>query len=185
MRTVYHLSLPLAILLACGALAVALRCRRSFALDLDDLATHNLVEHDCSLAHADAPCGSDKAPTRVDAGLMRSFLSHAAPKHGFSLFDFARARVDREDACGKTLGGLRAQIAQGEAALAWLLLRDEGSGEIDVDRLRTWWGEERLDSAWWFRREDEGAVGLMEARGNAVRVAGMMEDIRSRRGFSA
>jgi len=120
-------------------------CGHGFSLDLDGLATHNKLEHDGSLVHLDAPEGSSQAPTTVDPDLLRSFLSTAAPDHGLSEDDFARARCAREER--KPLGALLADFARGEAALTLLLMANE-NGEIPVETLERWWGQERLPDGW-------------------------------------
>jgi hypothetical protein len=159
---------------------VSLRIRRSIYLNLEDLATHNLIEHDASLAHDDAVPGNVKAPVAVNPELLQDFLSRAAPNHGLTLSDFAYARVDRETRLSKPLDGLHAQIGQGEGALSWLLLRDDINGEVNTERLHEWWGEERLVDGWWTDRKRKATVGLGEARAQAEKISNMMTEIRGR-----
>jgi hypothetical protein len=142
LRQVYHLSLPVAAVMSFVGIFV---CGHGFSLDLDGLAAHNKLEHDASLVHLDAPEGCSKAPTTVDPDLLRSFLSTATPDHGLSEDDFARTRCAREEK--KPLGALLADFAKGEAALTLLLMANE-NGEVPVETLERWWGEERLPDGW-------------------------------------
>jgi hypothetical protein len=164
--------------LASAAVFVSLRCRGSFYVNLDDLATHDLVEHDASLAHADAAPGEIKAPVVVDSDLLHSFLSTAAPGHGLTLTSFAQARVNREVTLKKPLSSLQLTISHGEAALAWLVLKDEASGEVEVERLRKWVSEERLDLDWWLR-SGRKTPGLVETANLGKQVGRIMAEIRS------
>ena len=82
----------------------------------------------------------------------------------------ARARVDREAHLATPLGHLHAEIAAGESALTWLLMKD-GRGEVPLERLEQWYGEERIPDGW---KKPAGIVGLLEARGNAKNVAEVM-----------
>jgi hypothetical protein len=179
LRQVYRLSIPFAVALASGAVFVSLRSRGSFYVNLDDLATHNLIEHDASLAHADAAPGQRKAPVDVDLDLLRSLISKAAPHHGLTLANFAQARVQREATLKKPLDSMHLRIARGESGLAWLVLKGDASGEVNVERLRKWMGEERLDLDWWLR-EGRKTVGLLQAMRLGTEVARLMADIRSR-----
>src|ERR1700730_18746890 len=73
-REVYNLSLPMSSILTTSALAAAIRNRGSLKIDLHDLALHNLVEHDSSLAHDDVAPGAKFAPTVVNPDLLHRVL---------------------------------------------------------------------------------------------------------------
>lgn len=176
----YNLSLPFASILALSAVFVSLWTKGSLYVGLDDLATHSLIEHDASLGHADAAPGQHKAPTVVDRAMIDSLVRRVAPGHGMTLADFARARVELEAALSQPLGHVHAEIAQGEAALAWRALKDE-TGEVRVDRLLTWWRDERLDFEWWFgESKRDGSLGLLEVRKLVGKVARTMAQIRAK-----
>ncbi|KAG9310902.1 hypothetical protein JVU11DRAFT_8761 [Chiua virens] len=172
-RSVYNLSFPLAALLA---LVGILLCGHAMRLDLDMLALHNRIEHDASLVHRDTPAGRPEAPISVDPELLASLLSHANEKHGLSLDAFAQLRVDRESRLSSPLGTLHSDIGTGEAALSWLLLKEEG-GQVPVSALEQWYGEERMPDGW---TPPAQGIGLLDARQTASHVASKMEEIRCR-----
>ncbi|KAG1750444.1 Chloroperoxidase [Suillus paluster] len=165
-QEVYNLSFILAALLA---LAGILFCGHAFRLDLDALAIHNKIEHDASLVHANA-LGQQRAPTEVDPELLKSFLSHADPRRGMSLYHLAQVRICREAQLSRPLDVIHSQIGSGEAALCWLLLKQD-SGCIPSSTLLQWFGEERLPDNWVRPRH---VIGLLNARSKAVEVANIM-----------
>lgn len=172
-RSVYNLSLPLAALLA---LVGILLCGHALQLDLDKLALHNRIEHDASLVHGDALAGHAEAPIPVDPELLHALLSHANEKQGLSLDAFAQLRVDREARLTSPLDHLHSEIGTGEAALCWLLLKEE-NGQIPPSTLEQWYGEERIPEGW---EPPTKGVGLFDARQTASEVAKKMEEIRRR-----
>jgi Peroxidase, family 2 len=170
LREVYNLSIPLAVIFTFVGI---LLCGHGFSLDLDDLAAHNKIEHDASLAHRDAPKGCSRAPITVDPDYLRSFLGYATGHHGLTLDDFARARHVREAALKKPLGRLHAEIGHGEAALAWILMADE-HGEVPLATLESWWGDERLPDGW---KRPQKTIGLLQTRKRAQDIAMRMKVI--------
>jgi hypothetical protein len=185
-REVYNLSYPLAITLSLVGILLCGRIRWSgLTLDLDALAAHNKIEHDASLAHRDGGSGEKKkAPIPVDRGLLSSFLAHATGTGGggMTLDDFVRARCAREAELGRPLGKMHAEIGRGEVALAWLVMKDEGSGEVPVERLECWWGDERLpvggdggDGGW---KRPGKAIGLAQARRKRYEVGEKMKAVK-------
>ncbi|KAG2361182.1 Chloroperoxidase [Suillus spraguei] len=169
-QEVYNLSFILAALLA---LAGILLCGHAFRLDLDALAIHNKIEHDASLVHANA-LGQQRAPTEVDPKLLKSFLSYADPRRGMSLYDFAQVRISREAQLACPLDLIHSQIGAGEAALCWLLLKQD-SDRIPSSALLQWYGEERLPDNWARPRH---VIGLLDARTKAVEVANIMSSLK-------
>ncbi|KIM89846.1 hypothetical protein PILCRDRAFT_60618 [Piloderma croceum F 1598] len=172
LRHVYNLSLPFAFMLS--FVGILLCGHGFFRLDLQGLAAHNRIEHDGSLAHGDAAPGNRFAPIPVNKSMFHTFLVYAALGQGIYLEDFMRARVDREAQLQKPLDSLRAQIGQGEAALAWLVMRDD-DGKIPLGWLEQWWGEERLPDTW---TKPHRVVGILEARTKANVVADGMAKLR-------
>jgi len=162
LQEVYHLSLPLALLLSVTGI---LLCGHGYfprRLNLDGLAAHNRIEHDASLVHDNASPHAGFAPTRVDTGLLHSLLTRFAPHgHGFALRDFASARAAREALLDCPLDALHEEIACAEGAMTWLVMQDENSGEVPLERLKVWYGEERLPPG--FSRP-KNPVGLVETR---------------------
>jgi hypothetical protein len=172
LRHVYNLSLPFAFFLS---LVGILLCGHGFfRLDLEGLAAHNRIEHDGSLAHGDAAPGQRFAPIPVNKSMFHTFLMYAALNQGMYLEDFMRARVDREAQLQEPLDSLHAQIGQGEAALAWLVMRDD-DGKIPLDRLKQWWGEGRLPSNW---TKPHCVIGLLEVRAKTKVIADGMKKLR-------
>jgi hypothetical protein len=72
-RTVYNLGLPVALLLTIGGFALCGHRMRT-RLDLHELAKHNKIEHNGSLAHDDVPDGEKCAPWSHDPDLLDAFL---------------------------------------------------------------------------------------------------------------
>lgn len=167
LRAVYNLSIPLAFFLSFVGI---LLCGHGFRLDLSELAAHNKIEHNGSLAHADAAPGAKMAPILVDPKRFRDFLSYATMNKGMFIEDITKARVDREQLLLKPLDSIHSQIGQGEVALAWLTMKN-ASGKITLDTLTQWWGEERLPEGY---RRPEKVVGLFETRAKAQEVAASM-----------
>jgi len=172
LRDVYNLSLPFALFLS---LVGILLCGHGFfRLNLDALAAHNKIEHNGSLAHDDAAPGARFAPIPVNPSMLYTLLSYAALGKGMYLEDFMKARVDREAQLEKPLDALHRQVAQGEVATAWLVMKDD-NGKIPLDTLKQWWAEERLPDNW---SKPRRTVGLLEARLKADDVADGMRKLR-------
>ncbi|KAL0952863.1 hypothetical protein HGRIS_007083 [Hohenbuehelia grisea] len=162
LQEVYHLSLPLALLLSLTGLLLCGHGIFPRRLHLDSLAAHNKIEHNASLVHTDAPPHARFAPTRVDTGLLHSLLTVYSPRgHGFGLREFAAARRARESILARPLDALHEEIACAEGAMTWLVMRDETSGEVPVESMRVWYGEERLPAG--YSRPTQ-PVGLTETR---------------------
>jgi len=172
LRDVYNLSLPFALLLS--FIGILFCGHGLFRLDLHNLAVHNRIEHDASLVRADATPGQRFAPIPINPSLLSTFLAYAALNKGMYIEDFMKARVDREHQLEKPLDDIHAQIGQGEVATAWLVMKDD-NGKVSLDRLRQWWGEERLPDDWMKPRR---VIGLLEARGKADDIAEGMRKLR-------
>ena len=93
----YHLSIFLAWFLAIGSF---LLLRQFGQVSLGDLARHNCIEHDASLAHKDAEFQAEYAPCAVDNTLLAAFISDAKTlgegEFRMNSHDVARARVRRK-----------------------------------------------------------------------------------------
>lgn len=83
------------------------------------------------------------ASIEVDRSLLQDLLNRAAPGHGLTLQDFAQRRVEREATLQTPLSRTQSRVAIGESAMTWLLLKDK-NGEVPVEALAQWYGEERL-----------------------------------------
>ena len=102
---------------------------------------------------------------------------------GLSLIDFARYHAQREVAAPGKLRNIHEQIAVGEGALTWLVLRgSESSVEyskdiVPTERLRQWLGEERLPDGWWDPHgvRPSCTIGLWRARHVANLVETLVE----------
>ena len=114
LQAVYNLSLPLAIYATCVAFLFSGRNGYPTVpflgtIDLLDLARHGFLEHDGSLAHADAKPHAVFAPTAPDHALLEDMLAEA--KGGYlTMDDLIRVRR-RKDAVlaeeGRGLHGLQ------------------------------------------------------------------------------
>lgn len=125
-------------------------------LDLHDLATHNVIEHDASLCRRDASPGEKYASTAIDPELVDALLQVNDPGEGegMRLKDFIQARLRRlaEVHTDKTpvLSSKHETIMTGEDALTILMLGDTGEAEgvVDRERLKAWIAGERLPDGW-------------------------------------
>ncbi|KAK7029847.1 heme-HALOPEROXIDASE domain-containing protein [Favolaschia claudopus] len=189
-KAVYNLSFPLALLLT---LAGFLTCARlsisrptpktdlfstfdpfrwlsvSWTLNLSDLSARgwNKIAHDASLVH---PSGvPSHAP---DPALVSDLLAsaHRSKPHGLTLDALAAIHARRERGIAQPLSSFHDQVAQGESALAWLVMQNPSTGAIDEDTLKRWFGEERLPEGWWESRRPVAPVGLSLARRTAGQV---------------
>lgn len=116
LRDGYRLSLPLAWFLTYGGFY--LLGQRSKRITLADLARHNAIEHNASLAHPDVHHRDEYAPTHVDHDLLDQFLAHSKDGSLITPHDVARARIAREASYDKPIDPLHAEIARGEMAIA-------------------------------------------------------------------
>jgi hypothetical protein len=138
-------------------------------MDLHYIGLHGHIEHDASITHDDAPLPtSDFARWASNTSLFDAFMADAPGSH-VDLATISAARVRREAETqlwsGRTLDGLHADIARGEAALVIGILGetlpDAPAGVSHVgtqwdwaglgvhkDVMRTFWQEERLPAGW-------------------------------------
>jgi len=123
--------------------------------------------------HNDTPTGCRKASTSVDAARLHSLLSYATDHRGLTLSDFSRARVDIEAALDKPLSSLQSRIARGEVALTSRVLGTD-TGEISLERIRQWFGEERLPDDW---KKSKEPVGIMNVHARVNEVEEMMKKV--------
>ncbi|KZT19754.1 Cloroperoxidase [Neolentinus lepideus HHB14362 ss-1] len=123
-------------------------------LDLSDLALHNHIEHDASLAHSNAPPHSLYAPVSTNHTLLDQLFAFATPNDTFTLSSIARARVLREYQSNHSIDPFHAEVARGEVALVLGIfgsaLTDTGNinAGIDMPLFRTWFADNRLPAGW-------------------------------------
>ncbi|KAJ7191656.1 Chloroperoxidase [Mycena pura] len=176
-KTVYNLSLPLALLptlagfLTCAKLSVnPAEYRRwswlpvsvAWTLDLADLSARGWAKlaHDASLVH---PSGiPSHAP---DPALLADLLAtaRAQPNQGLTFRELVAVHAARLRTLSPRhpLSTLHARIAAAECAIAWLVMRHPATGVVEVDTLAQWFGEERLPEEWQRPREP---IALLQAR---------------------
>ncbi|KAF8186589.1 hypothetical protein K438DRAFT_1907621 [Mycena galopus ATCC 62051] len=208
-RTVYNLSLPLALLLTLAGFLTCARftvkvptsspspssssspsaahhyfthavCRTfrwrwrlsiSWTLDLADLSARgwNKIAHDASLVHASSRPSHAPDPTLVTSLLSVASAYPAGPREDecarrITLRDLAAVHASRERDLRHPLSSMHEQVALGECALGWLVLRNPATGLINVRTLERWYGEERLPDGWWECRRPLKPIGLLLAR---------------------
>ncbi|KAI5118879.1 hypothetical protein M0805_003554 [Coniferiporia weirii] len=144
----YNLSWPLAAFLSWGGVALL---GQVGLFSLRDLARHNRIEHDASIAHANTPADEEYAPTDVDTALFNAFLADARGGR-FGAPDIARVRVRREAEKGMCVSAVQQEIARGEAALVLQIFGGEAFA-VPLDVVQTWWHDERLPEGWRPTRE--------------------------------
>ena len=132
-------------------------------LDLHDLARHNVLEHDASLVHDDAPPHAEYAPTAVDSCLLHKLLS-LSHTGNLSLADLCAAQAARK-AASPLLNANQALVAKGELSLIHQVFGvappakgesadpNEGHGGradlvVPKEFLEEWLGRETLPEEW-------------------------------------
>jgi Peroxidase, family 2 len=145
MREHYHVSLPLAALLAMGGIFT---CGRFFKIDLEDLALHNKIEHDASLTHANAFPGGKYAPVNVDHELLQNLLDVSKDSNYLTLDDLVQTRAARDASLDQPLSLLHSAISRGEVALTVQTLANS-EGRISKQFIREWFGEQRFPQGWY------------------------------------
>ncbi|KAF8877063.1 hypothetical protein CPB84DRAFT_1795314 [Gymnopilus junonius] len=158
-------------------------------LDLSSLSFRGgtKITHDASFVHPDGVSSTSPRPNLL--GGLLDFAStrrglDGKPRDGLGLMDIAHFHVHRLKNAPASLNDMHSQIALGECALTWDVLRGhqcyDGPGEHDrsacmlkgrldgvipTSRLEQWFGQERLPDGWW---DFEGVrpatpVGLVSA----------------------
>lgn len=165
LREVYHLSLPMALYLALGGYLNCGHGPLRTRLDLHDTAKHGVLEHDASLAHANASPGAAYAPTTVDAAMLASLLSFSSGDDSLSVADLSKARVTREASLAPSgLSWFLSFTAKGESLLILEVLGWASAGTLALGRaplafVREWVGHERLPEGW---TRPAKSVGLLK-----------------------
>ncbi|CAE6432406.1 unnamed protein product [Rhizoctonia solani] len=167
-RDLYNLSYPLAALLSFGGV---LLCGSRGKIDLAQLAKHNRIEHDASLAHEDLADGDNK---NVCPRLVDQLIGRSTDGHSLSFHDFAKARALREKQVARPLDTIHAKFALGESVLSVMVMGD--GQHVDCKAIKEWFGDERLPSGWAPQRS-VGLWGLLgEVKMLGRLVAGLKQD---------
>lgn len=144
---------------------------------MEDLALHNGVEHNASLAHGDAnPNFSPSyAPTAVDVALLDELMNDSEDGEVLTALDVARARVRRETSYKQpgAIDSMHQEIARGEMSLV-LELFGAGKG-IPLQDLRVWFEKERFPDGW---RRNENRLGILKTIKRLLEIKGYMNDLR-------
>ncbi|KAJ7145679.1 hypothetical protein C8R44DRAFT_655594 [Mycena epipterygia] len=156
------------------------RLSLSWTLDLADLSARGWykITHDASLVHPSFIPSHAPDPILVKGLLLRA-ASPPPPETqtGMSLHGLARVHAAREQRLPRPLSSFQEQVAIGECALGWLVMRDHKTGVVDLDALKEWLGEERLPEGWWDSRRPHLPVGLWQARRNADQVKEFLKSL--------
>ncbi|KAJ7925504.1 hypothetical protein B0H13DRAFT_2570113 [Mycena leptocephala] len=183
-KAVYNLSLPLALLLTVvGFLTCAKFSAYTFVpapMWWLPMAALSVLDPEFSrplrarveqnrprrLPRALIRCSLARAITRPARRLPqhRARIPHPNAEAGLTLGELTEVHVARERSLPRPLGNVHEQIAVGECALGWLVMRNPATGIIDLDTLEQWFGEERLPEGWWDSRRPVKPVGLILAR---------------------
>ncbi|KAF8501989.1 Chloroperoxidase [Gautieria morchelliformis] len=182
-RTVYNLSFPFAFLLASGGFFLCGRNGRPTipffgTIDLHDLARHGRIEHDGSLAHADAEPHAEFAPTTPDQTLLKDMLDEAKGAY-LTMEDLVRVRSKRDALLaneGRSLEGKHAEISRGEISLLLAIIGD--GQKVSSEWLKQWMGEERLPDGW---TRPQVTRGLIASRGLTKRITEALKQMNASR----
>ncbi|KAL8992732.1 MAG: hypothetical protein Q9169_006884 [Polycauliona sp. 2 TL-2023] len=143
-------------------------------LNLDQLALHNVVEHDVSLTRRDFAQGDNNAP---QADLIQDLLDASSNGKTITMDDFIalrRRRYETQKAENPKLDfqGLRVQIACTEVAL---ILKVFGDGmEVPVDYVRAFFQEGRLPRKEGWSKRRWWTLGLVELNLLASKIKGIL-----------
>ncbi|KZT63885.1 Cloroperoxidase [Daedalea quercina L-15889] len=141
LRQGYNLSLPLATFLT---LSGHILLAQYSHLSLADLSRHNFIEHDASLGHWDTLPTLEYAPDLPSRCLLNHTLAHSSDGKTMSMYDFAKARLERESAySGRALDPVHEEIARGEMSMVLGIFGGQ-DGRVSIDVLREWWEHERF-----------------------------------------
>jgi hypothetical protein len=144
MREHYHISLPLAAVLSIVGTFV---CGRHFKIDLEDLARHNVIEHDGSLTHANTIPNGRYAPVKVDKELLQHLLDSSQNPDVITFDELVTARANRDRTLSRPLSKAHSIISRGEVALIVQTFGDH-EGNMPKRYIRDWFGKEQLPSGW-------------------------------------
>lgn len=111
-------------------------------ISLEGLAAHNKIEHDASLVHDNAPPGALYAPTDVNWELVSDLVTRYSA--GMGIDDLAEVRLRREGTLKANLDLIHGDLGHGEAALIWLIMKDNSTDRISTQTIKEWLGHERL-----------------------------------------
>jgi Peroxidase, family 2 len=202
-RTVYNASIPLSLALTSGAFFGCGRNGRPTipffgTIDLHDLARHGRIEHDGSLAHADAEPHTVFAPTTPDQELLKDMLAEAEGAY-LSVEDLVRVRSKRNNLLaneGRPLDGIHgmpmlwrrtwaylllaprvtAAIACGEIALMLSILGD--GQKVSSESVKQWMGEGRLPVGWTGPQRTQGVADIFVLE---KKIAAAVDQMNARR----
>ncbi len=150
-------------------------CGRHFTIDLEDLARHNLIEHDASLTRANAQPDGRYAPVTVDNELLQNLLDASKNRDFLTFEDLVRVRAARDQTLQSPLSKFHGAISRGEVALTIQTLGD-GEGRISKQFIREWFGDERLPEGW---SKPATTTGFLSTTRIANRVADLVKEVPS------
>ncbi|KAL9027063.1 MAG: hypothetical protein Q9180_007390 [Flavoplaca navasiana] len=143
-------------------------------LNLDQLALHNVVEHDLSLTRRDFAQGDNNTP---QADLIEDLLNASSNGKTITIDDFVKLRkrrYERQKADNPKLDfqGMQVQIACTEVAL---ILKVLGNGsEVPVEYVRAFFQEGRLPREEGWSKRRWWTLGLVELNMLASKITGLL-----------
>ncbi len=122
-------------------------CGRHFTIDLEDLARHNVIEHDASLTHANAIPNGRYAPVHVDKKRLQDLLNVSRNSKVLTFDDLVTVRANRDITLGRPLNKAHSIIARGEVALTVQTFGDR-EGNMPKQYIEEWFGKQGLPDGW-------------------------------------
>ncbi|KAL9044221.1 MAG: hypothetical protein Q9214_002628 [Letrouitia sp. 1 TL-2023] len=147
-------------------------------LNLDQLARHNVVEHDVSFSRLDAGQGDNLTP---QPHLIRDILSassNGSTLTGRDLVELRKRRYacQKEDNKEMVFGASQNQLASAEIAL---ILKVLGNGkEVPVNYIKAFFEEERLPREEGWKKRSGWSVGFVEMDLLARKLKRMFGDVK-------
>ena len=143
-------------------------------LNLDQLALHNVVEHDVSMTRLDFAQGDNNTP---QPQLIADLLASSSNGKTITIPDFVglrKQRYEKQKATNQTLEfkGMQVQIACTEIAL---ILKVFGNGkEVPVDYVKAFFQEGRIPSNEGWLKRRWWTLGLIELNILASKIKGIL-----------
>lgn len=112
-------------------------CGRFFKIDLHDLARHNCIKHDASLAHTNVMPGGLYAPVSVDKDLLQHLLDVSKDPDFLSVDDFVTVCAARDATLSRPLSKMHNTMSRGEIAMTVQLFGDQ-DGNVPKQHIQEW-----------------------------------------------
>lgn len=173
------MSLLLAIILAVPGIWL---CGNVWRLNvsLEDLAKHDALEHDGSLAHTDVPPDFRYAPCPPDHAKLKQLVDASSDGQSLTFDELVGRRAAMDAELVRPFRFFHALVSKLETALLYNTLgHGQKDGKVSVEFIRQWVEEERIPEGW---KRPEKTIGTFKMSWTIYQVWELMKRIvQSRR----